>query len=178
MSDSKRDTSTKPERGMWSFQERVSSLLFNWNAANIAVGLITGVRGGFWGGFGSQAVGWGLINWIIAAAGSHFGCKRRDSLPDPDSPEIFKKEQTNLRNILWVNWGLDVLYMWGGWRFLRGAKPTGSVQAGTAVGIMVQGLLLFIFDSLMLREVVDVKPVVQPQKKADDGEAVDDAAPH
>lgn len=180
MSDSKRDTSSKTERGIWVFQERVSTLLFNWNAANIAVGLIGWTRGGFWRGVGSQAVGWGLINWTIAATGSHFGRKRREALPDPDSPEVFKQEQTNLRNILWVNWGLDLLYIWGGWRFLRGAKPSESVRAGTGAGIMLQGLFLFIFDSLMLREVVEVKPLARRRRKKaespDGGEAVDDAA--
>ncbi|MCU0464779.1 MAG: hypothetical protein MUF38_09440 [Anaerolineae bacterium] len=162
MSGSKRVTSkTVSERGIWAFQERVSTLLFNWNAANIAVGLMAGRRGGFWRGFGGQAVGWGVINWAIAVVGSHFGRKRRAELPDPDSPAVFEKEKTNLRNILWVNWGLDLLYIWGGWRFLRGAKPNESVRAGTGAGIMVQGLLLFIFDSLMLREIAEVKPVAK-----------------
>lgn len=175
MSDSKRDTSIKPERGIWAFQERVSTLLFNWNSANISLGLIAGTRGGFWRGFGAQAVGWGLINWVIAAAGAHFGRKRRDALADPDSPEIFVKEQTNLRNILWINWALDWLYIWGGWRFLRGAKPKDSTRAGAGAGIMLQGLFLLIFDSWMLREVVEVKPARrQRRKKAETDEAIDD----
>jgi len=161
MSNSKRVTSIARERGIWAFQERVSTLLFNWNAVNIVTGLMTGQRGGFWRGFGSQAVGWGLINGIIAVVGSHFGRKRRDTLPEPDSLEVFEKEKTTLRNVLWVNWALDLLYVWGGWQFLRGAKPNDSVRAGIGVGIMLQGLLLFIFDSLMLREIAEIEPIVK-----------------
>jgi hypothetical protein len=168
MSGSKRATSAARERGIWAFQERVSSLLFNWNAVNIFVGLISSTRGGFWRGVGSQMVGWGVINWAIAVLGSHFGRKRRESLPDPDSLEVFEKERTGLRNVLWVNWALDLLYMWFGWRLLRGAKPKDAQRAGLGVGILLQGLFLFIFDSLMLREVAEVQPPAQrkPRKKA------------
>lgn len=158
MSDLRRDTSNPSERGIWAFQERVSTLLFNWNAVNIAFGLIAWARGGFWRGLGSQAVGWGVINWLIALIGSRAGNQRRLSLPNPDSASVFNKEQTQLRNILWVNWGLDFLYIWGGWRFLRRTTPKDSIRAGMGVGIMMQGALLLIFDTLMLREVVALKP--------------------
>lgn len=158
MSDSRRDTSNPNERGIWAFQERVSTLLFNWNAVNIAFGLVAWARGGFWRGLGSQAIGWGLINWLIALLGSGAGQRRRASLPDPESAPVFKKEQTQLRRILWVNWGVDFLYIWGGWRFLRRTTPKDAIRAGMGVGIMLQGALLLIFDTLMLREVVALKP--------------------
>ncbi|GEM_PF-1484885 len=178
MSSSKRVTSSTPERGIWAFQERVSTLLFNWNAANIALGAMLGKQRGFWRGFGSQAVGWGLINWIIAVIGSHVGRKRHASLSDPESVEVFEKEKTNLRNVLGINWALDLLYIWGGWRFLRGAKPHESTRAGIGAGIMLQGLLLFIFDSLMLREIVALKPIIKRArpKKSVKSEATNHAA--
>lgn len=146
-----------PEGGIWWFQGRVSTLLFNWNVINIAIGLMTGRHKGFWRGFGSQAVGWGVINVLIAGVGAHFGAKRRASLPDAESPQVFDRERANLRNVLWVNWALDMLYIWGGWRALRRAKPEQAERAGLGAGVMVQGLLLLLFDTWMLRELMALK---------------------
>ncbi|PJF27320.1 MAG: hypothetical protein CUN53_04525 [Phototrophicales bacterium] len=57
----------------------------------------------------------------------------------------------SLRRLLWINAGLDVLYMIGGlWYALRAKAPRGR---GMGIGVIFQGLFLFIFDVLQAREV-------------------------
>ncbi|MCC6615742.1 MAG: hypothetical protein IT320_19890 [Anaerolineae bacterium] len=54
------------------------------------------------------------------------------------------REGNNLRRLLWINAGLDILYMIGGWwTTLRARKPW---LRGVGLGVILQGLALFIFD--------------------------------
>jgi hypothetical protein len=124
--------------------------LLGLNLLNFVVGALLGRRAGFWRGVGVQAMGWALINMLIAVIGGMAG-QRRERAADAHAPETLAKETRNLRLLLWVNAGLDVLYMLGGWRWanrkVEGADPTSAAfQRGNGIGIMIQGAILMIFD--------------------------------
>jgi len=138
---------------IWQFQAQLAEKLLAWGGASMAGGiavLLSGDR--FWRGFGSQCVGWGVIDALIAAFGLR-GARTKADTPDAHTPERQTRERTTLRRILWINFGLDVGYITGGAaltqdkhdRFLR----------GVGWGIVVQGSFLFVFDllhALLLRE--------------------------
>jgi hypothetical protein len=54
----------------------------------------------------------------------------------------------HFRTILLINAGLDVVYVIGGWALLRRARGRDK-RAGTGLGIVVQGLFLLVYDSVL-----------------------------
>jgi len=129
---------------IWGFNEQLTRRLFAWNVVNIAIGMLVG-RGDEWQrGVGSQSVGWGLVNIGIALIGGR-ATRQRALKPDAHTPATLHKEARNLRRLLWINSGLDVLYMLGGWWLARreAARP---FRRGMGHGIIVQGALLLLFD--------------------------------
>lgn len=131
-------------RSIWVFQRAVSRRLLNLNVVNIAIGALLGQTTPFWRGVGSQSVGWGAINIVIAEVGRR-GALRRLQRDDAHSPETRVREARNLRNLLWLNAGLDILYMMGGWRHARSQRDD-DFKHGIGIGIIAQGMLLFLFD--------------------------------
>lgn len=147
---------------IWRFNEMLSRRLLTWNILNIAAGLWLVQRAGFWRGFGSQSVGWGFINLGIAAVGRAVTRRRLAALDDPYITEVMVKETRNLRRILWINTGLDVLYMLGGWQFTRTQGQHNESRRGAGWGIVVQGWLLFVFDLIHARLLApDQIPVIE-----------------
>ncbi len=131
---------------IWQFNEMLSRRLLAWNILNIATGLVLTCRAGFWRGFGSQSIGWGFFNVGIAIIGRTVTRRRVAALDDPYATDVIVKEARNLRRILWINTGLDVLYMLGGWQFARNQGRHNEARRGAGWGIVLQGWLLFIFD--------------------------------
>jgi hypothetical protein len=120
----------------------------------------------FWRGFGAQAVGWGLVDAAIALLGRWVSQRRRaaltDSGGDPLSPDVLERQARNLRRLLWVNTGLDVLYVAGGLALaMAGIRCSGPSLAGMRAmavswrghgwGIVAQGGFLFFFDLIHAR---------------------------
>jgi hypothetical protein len=134
---------------IWQFSEQVSRRLLAWNVLNFMVGAALTLGAPLTPdparrrGLASQFMGWAVINIGIAVFGSLAANRRRASLPNSDAPEVTAKEARNLSRLLWINAGLDVLYMFGGARLQRNPKPTWS---GMGSGIIFQGLFLLIFD--------------------------------
>ena len=127
---------------LWRFQRRLTSLLLGWAAASMGVGLA------LWRsddplrrGVGEQYAGWGAVNAIIALIG------RRPPAEANSLVETAARKRT-LSRLLWVNTGLDVLYVLGGWRVLRGRGAADARWRGRGLGIMLQGGFLFFFDLL------------------------------
>lgn len=123
----------------------VSQRLLIINLVNILAGIFVSRSNAFWKAFGGQAMGWGLINIGIAVVGGWFGGKR-GAKDDAFSAPILAKESRNLRRLLWINAGLDMLYMLGGWRLARSSGESQPGRRGTGWGIVLQGALLFVFD--------------------------------
>jgi hypothetical protein len=110
----------------------------------MATGLFLSLRRGFWQGVGAQFAGWAAVNMGIAWFGNRASRKRRAGLgKKADWPSTQVKEGAALRRLLWINFGLDVLYMAGGLLFMR---RHGERARGTGFGIFLQGLFLFCFD--------------------------------
>ena len=130
---------------IWEFQDVVSRRLLTWAGISTALGVVMGVFGKFWRGVGSQFVGWAVVNAAIALGGAYFTERRRHNLETPNAPHTLLREGANLQRLLWINAGLDILYMLGGaWTAARnGHKPR---MQGVGVGIILQGLFLFVFD--------------------------------
>lgn len=152
MSNSKHDSSPAETQDMWAFNEQVSRWLFNWNALNFIAGLILQRGGKLSRAVGSQNMGWAVINIAIALFGSQGGRKRKAALANPADALVQTREKRNLTRILWVNWGLDFLYVAGGARYATSGTRPSAWRVGTGLGIMLQGALLLVFDSLLLRQ--------------------------
>lgn len=131
---------------IWDFQQALSRRLLAWNLLNMGAGIWFSRKDEFWRGFGSQNIGWSLINIAIAFFGARSSA-RCARLPDANSQETLARESRNLRRILWINSALDIIFMIGGWRM---AQRTASqpLLRGMGIGIVLQGALLFLFDVL------------------------------
>jgi hypothetical protein len=99
---------------IWDYQDVLSRRLLLWSALSIIAGALLVAFGAsaWWRGFGVQALAWGAIDAAIALGGQLSARKRRAA--GPGGPAAFEREARNLRRILWINTGLDVLYMAGG----------------------------------------------------------------
>ena len=137
---------------IWDFQDALARRLLLWSALSIAAGAILLLAGdAFWRGFGLQAVVWGAIDAGIALFGRRASQKRQASAPP--GPETTAREARNLRRLLWINTGLDVLYVAGGLLLISTLGRSDPFAAGTGWGIVLQGGFLFIFDLLHARGV-------------------------
>jgi hypothetical protein len=136
---------------IWEFSGLVSRRLMQWNLVNLGAGALLMLIGGrFLRGVGTQFAGWAAVNLGIGWFGARANAERA-ARADAKSPLIREMQARSLRRLLWVNAGLDVLYMIGGlWYALRAKSPRGR---GMGVGVIFQGLFLFIFDVLQAREV-------------------------
>ena len=131
---------------IWNFQKLLSRRLLMWAGVSTALGVVMSFFGAFWRGVGSQFVGWALVNAAIAAGGDFAAQQRRATRADSDMPKSYIREGNNLRRLLWINAGLDVIYMIGGWWTAQRTRR--RWMRGVGLGIILQGLALFIFDIL------------------------------
>lgn len=132
---------------IWDYQDALSRRLSLWSALSIVIGLgLLLFSGPFWRGFGLQAVVWGAIDAGIAVFGQIASRKRWATAAR--HPETAEREARNLRRLLWVNTGLDVLYVAGGFALLYTLGAQSLFTAGNGWGIIVQGGFLFFFDLL------------------------------
>ena len=127
-----------------SFQKKLTARLLAWSALSIVAGALLQLAGApFWRAFGQQALGWGAIDAIIALVGRR---GLNGKLARGYSMEEQSKDTRMLRRVLWVNTGLDVLYIAGGLKLMRTRGRTDDRSKGHGAGIVVQGAFLFIFD--------------------------------
>lgn len=123
---------------IWKFESTLTSRLFLWAGISVLGGLWLWLTADEFGrAFGVQAVIWGLVDAAIAFWGVR-SATLRSATTDP------RKEALFIRRILWINFGLDFLYILGG-IWLLSAWDSDFWQ-GTGWGIIVQGSFLFVFD--------------------------------
>jgi hypothetical protein len=116
-----------------SFINTIAQRLLLWGAISTGGGVILQLsRRPFWIGFGQQAIGWGLIDALIALIAGRSAARSING--------------RTLRRILLINAGLDVLYMLGGFLFARTKGAADDKRRGQGWGIVLQGLFLFNFD--------------------------------
>lgn len=149
---------------IWSFQRRLTHRLMAWALSSMAVGAAL-----LWIGHtpaaraaGMQALGWGAVDAAIALGGQSSAERKQGRAMPVD--EI--AHARTLRRLLWVNAGLDVLYVTGGLRLARARQ--GSARRGHGIGILIQGAFLLIFD---LIHALRIPAVENPVERAPSGEA-------
>lgn len=143
---------------IWKFQDRLTSVLLGWAVSSIATGIaLSRDEDEFKRGVGEQFVGWGLVNAAIAIFGQR-GSKGRRQLPEANTPANLAQEKTKLARLLWINTGLDIFYMLGGWLAVRSKGQSDDRWRGRGWGIIIQGGFLFVFDlvnAVLIRHVAD-----------------------
>src|SRR5690348_15851237 len=115
---------------IWDFSQQLSQRLFRLNLINIFTGLWLASGDGFWRGFGSQNIGWGVINIVIAAVGSIMTRRRYNTLPNPHAGEIQRKVSRGLKRLLLFTAGLYIFYIVRAWRFARSRAWHDQQQQG------------------------------------------------
>ncbi len=136
----------RANEGIWAFQAELSERLLVWGAVSTAAGaLLAAVGDAFWRGFGTQTAGWGAVDAGIALFGAKAAEKRR-AQPASGSLETRQREARNLRRLLWINAGLDVLYIAGGAITAATKGERDAKWRGHGVGVIVQGAFLLLFD--------------------------------
>ncbi|MCS6825008.1 MAG: hypothetical protein NZ553_00190 [Caldilinea sp.] len=129
-----------------SFQNKLTGRLLAWGLLNVIAGVVLqAAPSPFWRAFGQQAFGWGVINAALAVFGRR-GLQRKLARGYPT--EEAQRDADNLRRILWVNTGLDVLYITGGWKLAHSRGGRDVKARGHGLGVVVQGAFLLIFDLL------------------------------
>jgi carboxylesterase len=139
---------------IWKFRTSLSQRLLIWAAGSVLAGLALVVfTPGFWNGFGIQALAWGGIDGLIAGFGLWMSRRRRKSVADPDDPKLLEIESRKLRRTLWINTGLDLLYIAGGIVLAATLGLSNPAWRGHGWGIVVQGAFLFFFDLIHAQSV-------------------------
>jgi hypothetical protein len=147
---------------IYTFQIDLSQKLLLWSLLSMIVGgVLSGRRQNpDQRGFGQQALGWGAIDALIALVGWSMARKRAAD-PSAQTEEAKRKETHNLRSLLWINSGLDLLYIAGGWLLTRRADSSGRGWRGHGWGIVVQGAFLLLFDLYHVRQ-LETKSAQEP----------------
>lgn len=138
----------------YRYQQRRLSLLLGWGSISMIVGLVVQFNSKpFWKQFGLQALLWGAIDAALAVFGLRSANKKqgRYALGELNFHDE-KKEARGFYRILLINTGLDVFYVVGGAWLMQRFKDRAD-RRGMGLGILVQGLWLFLFDGLVLQEV-------------------------
>ena len=128
----------------WTLQQRISRHLLIWSALSVLIGTLLLFGTPFWRGVGLQGLVWGVIDAAIAGFGL-LSLRRKRARPDADAPATLAKETRNLRRLLLMNAGLDVLYVVGGTVVLT--QFATAFARGNGVGIIIQGAFLLLFDT-------------------------------
>jgi len=131
---------------VWRYQQAVSRRLLWWSGLSIAVGAALLLGRELLQGMGIQAIAWGGIDALIAIAGRLLMRRRQVALPAPLALDVLAREARNLRRLLLINTGLDVLYVTGGVILALTLGSGNLFWRGTGWGIVVQGGFLFAFD--------------------------------
>jgi hypothetical protein len=132
---------------IWQFQQVLTRRL-GWGAGiSFLFGLgMLFFQTSFWNGVALQFIGWAGIDLLVAWGGGSSARRRKARLTPGEVLSTQLEETRSLGRILWINTGLDVLYMLGG--SLVASLPGGSnpLWWGTGIGILCQGAFLFFFD--------------------------------
>ena len=125
------------------FQRRLTDRLLAWGVLSMTVGLVLQVAPRpFWRAFGTQSAIWGAIDAAIALAGQWQARRKAGQQEDT----AVTGEVRKIRRLLWVNAGLDVLYVLGGLWLALGKGRRAETARGHGWGVVVQGAFLGVFD--------------------------------
>jgi hypothetical protein len=143
-------TLTVRDESVYTFQKKAMPVLLGWAFGSMVMGALWLLRGGkWWKGFGSQFVGWGAINAIIAGLGLRGAAANEAEYAAGEiEPAQHQKATRTFEIALWVNALLDVGYMIGG-RTLVDNNPGDEQKRGMGWGIIAQGAGLLVWDVIL-----------------------------
>jgi carboxylesterase len=145
---------------VWDLHVALTRRLLLWSGGSILAGILALLLGGaFWQAFGIQATAWGTIDAAIALLGRRASLRRWRAYADPELEEVLEGEAQKLSRLLWINTGLDVLYVTGGMAMVLTLGRSSVRWLGHGWGIVVQGGFLFSFDLIHAQSV----PVTTPR---------------
>lgn len=131
-------------RNFFRFQHRALGVLWAWGLGSVSAGVpMLLSRDQRIRQAGVQSVVWGAIDAALAWFGRR-GARAKISQGANDGP----RQARRFRMILLINAGLDVGYVVSGWVLLRGARGRDQ-RVGMGLGIIIQGLFLFMYDSVL-----------------------------
>jgi hypothetical protein len=138
----------------FAYQQRMLAILKYWGVSNTVGGVLGWLCPHLVVRHASlQAATWGAIDAALAVVGQHNAARKEQQLQRGElSSHDLAREVRNFRHILLVNAGLDVIYILGGYRLLATAGERRE-RRGMGLGIMMQGLFLLLYDSLLARDV-------------------------
>lgn len=132
---------------IWDFQTRLIRRLFVWSALSVAFSALTFFSASpFLRGVAIQCFVWGIIDAAIAFYGGRLSAKKRLKITGSDRGEKEAEESRWLGHILWINTGLDVLYVLGGIWLMQSWGAESPLWRGHGWGVVIQGGFLFFFD--------------------------------
>ena len=135
---------------LFRFQMEALPVLIGWAIGSMGSGLLwLRSKSTFMAGLGGQFVLWGIIDGIIAALGLRGAAGGMRCLANGALSETEHILQTRrFERFVWVNAGLDVLYILGG-GWLAQRNPNDPRRRGMGMGIVLQGGFLLVWDVLL-----------------------------
>lgn len=132
----------------FQFANLVSRRLLRWSIFSMGVGgWLRGRPDDLARGMGTQFFAWGAIDAAIALFGL-LGNRQKARSVQAGNPDFVVQEAKKLRRLLWINAGLDIFYVSGGWWAVRKGeeKENRALWRGHGLGVIIQGAFLLIFD--------------------------------
>jgi hypothetical protein len=126
---------------IWKFSTRLTRRLLIWSTLSVSISILTYFSADpFLRGLAIQFLAWGLADGGIALFGKRWVEKKKLSAQQE------AKEARWLSLVLWINTGLDVLYVLGGVWLMQTWGADSPLWKGHGLGIVIQGGFLFFFD--------------------------------
>ena len=135
---------------LFSFQMEALPVLMGWAVGSIVTGLLwLRSKSAVMAGIGGQFVLWGAIDGLIAALGLRGAAGGMWRLANGElSGAAHRQQAERFERFVWLNAGLDVLYIvGGGWLAQRSGND--DRRRGMGIGIMVQGGFLLVWDVVL-----------------------------
>jgi len=137
------------------YEREISTLLTAWGVGSVVKGgiiALLGKRTGrrTWMTFGRQTAMWGVVDALIAGAGT-LSRSRRGEL----TQEQVDAEARKLRTLLLINAAADVVYIAGGAHIAVRAGREGTsfrMTRGDGLAILIQGAFLLALDATYARK--------------------------
>lgn len=132
---------------IWEFSTRLTRRLLVWSALSILLSTLTIFSADlFLRGLAVQFLVWGVVDGVISILGARAAARKQAAMQESDRAQTEVKEARWLSRVLWVNTGLDVFYLLGGFWLTQTWGAESPLWRGQGMGIMIQGGFLFLFD--------------------------------
>jgi len=135
---------------LYTYQKQAMPVLLGWSAGSILAGLLwMGSERRLWRGLGSQFLGWGAIDGLIAGFALRRATKNASRLDSGEiSPVEHQRQWLQFERFVWLNVLLDLGYIVGG-AWLRQRNPKDPQKQGMGWGIILQGGFLLAWDIIL-----------------------------